>query len=318
LLHGSGTWLQGRTVTTERLLLLEGIGLLTTFMSGLVLFETGAARDIVGPTALTAVAGVGTFGSSFLANLYATWAPAAGFGEPERRLPLLESSVGYQYVADPQFDFHHFVTTRIDARLDAVHLALHAAYAPDPGNQRIELLAGYRVIGPNASRTPARDGSYLEPQLGYSEHRFDSSGFLARTFELGASGRLDAARLLPDVRGAFFQLGAGWAKQWIVFDLPGVDAQNSTSLLLAHMGFGVYVGQRAALAPSGGEIELYYDHRHDGFAGGLKLNGLGSGAAGHLGLAGHYYLSEAWGVRALAELGSAWVLGLSALLRVGA
>jgi hypothetical protein len=102
-----------------------------------------------------------------------------------------------------------------------------------------------------------------------------------------------------------------------VFDLPGVDAQNATSLLLAHMGFGVYVGQRAAMAPSGGEFELYYDHRHDGFAGGLKLRGLGSGAAGHLGLAGHYYVSEAWGLRALAEVGSAWVLGLSALLRVG-
>jgi len=317
LLHGSGTWLQGRTLTTERLLLLEGIGLLTTFMSGLVLFETGAARDIVGPTALTAVAGVGTFGSSFLANLYATWAPAAGFGEPQRSLPLLESSLGYQYVDDPQFDYHHFVTTRLDARLRSWHLGLNAAYTPDPSNQRLELLAGYRWIGPNAYGARASDGSYLEPQLGYSEHRFDSSGFLSRTFELKVEGRLDAARILPDVRGAYFQLGAGWAKQWIVFDLPDVDAQNATSLLLAHMGFGVYLGQRAAFAPTGGEVELYYDHRHDGFAGGLKLQGLGSGAAGHLGLAGHYYVSEAWGVRALAEVGSAWVLGLSALLRVG-
>jgi len=314
LLHGSGTFLQRRTVTTERLLMLEGIGLLTTFLSGFVLFETGAARDIVGPSALLAVAGVGTFGTSFLANLYATWAPPAGWGEPERSLPLLESSIGYQYVTDPQFEYQHFVTTQIDARLQAWHLGLRAAYAPSPSNQRIELGAGYRVLGPIAGAARTSDGSYLEPLIGYSEHRFGAEGFLARTFELSATGRLDAQRLLPDVRGAFFQLGAGWAKQWIVFDLPGVDAQNSTSLLLAHMGFGMYLGQRTA---SGGEVELYYDHRHDGFAGGLKVEGLGSGAAGHLGLAGHYYLSEAWGLRALAEVGSAWVLGLSALLRVG-
>src|SRR5688572_24818398 len=33
LLHGSGTWLQGRTLTSQRLLALEGVGLLGTFAS---------------------------------------------------------------------------------------------------------------------------------------------------------------------------------------------------------------------------------------------------------------------------------------------
>jgi hypothetical protein len=326
--HGSGTWLQGRTKTTERLLLLEGSGLLATFASGAVLFSTGAARNVVAPAALTAVGGVGTFALSLLASWYATWAPYDGWGTPVPRWSLLEASVGYTHVNDPQFEFHHFLTTRLEARIRpdrfspalSWHLGVATAHAPDQGNQRFELLTGLRTVLPyQSSREPDPhgayvserfDNSYLEPRVGFIEHRFDGSGFVTRVFQLELEARLDSWRILPDTFNAFFQLGAGWAKQWFAFDLPGVDASNATSLLLAHMGFGAYVGQ-------GGELELYYDHRHDGFAGGLKVSGLGSGVAGHFGLRGEVPISPAWGLRAEAQVGSAWVLGLSALLRVG-
>ncbi len=329
LLHGSGTWLQGRTLTSQRLLALEGVGLLGTFASGFVLFQTGAARNLVGPTALVAVAGVTTFGLSFLANLYATWAPREGFGEPRRRLPLLESALGYTYVYDPQFAFRHFVTTRLDARLDAWHLSLGTAHAPDQDNQRYELAAGFRLwdamgdiesplraFSPSdVARGSPRDGSYLEPRAGFSEHRYDGSGFFTRVLELELEGRVDLQRLLPDVRGAFFQLGAGVGQQWFVFDLPGVSATDTSSLLLAHAGFGMYLGQRSG--GLGGELELYYDHRHDGFAGGLRARGLGSGVAGHFGVRSQYALSPRWGLRAEAQAGSAWVINLAATLNVG-
>ena len=313
ILHGSGTWLQGRTETSERLLLAEGSGLLATFAAAAVLFRTGAARNLVGPTALLAVAGVGTFGLSLLGSWYATWAPREGWGEASQRRALLESALGYTYVDDPQFAFHHFVTARLEARLGAqpaLHLRLDTAHAPDQQNQRYELLSGLRLLEQRPAPERARDGTYLEPQIGYIEHRYDDSGFVTRVFELQLEARLDSARLLPDVQGAFFQLGAGWAEQWFAFDLPGVRALNTSSLLLAHAGFGIYL-------PHASELELYYDHRHDGFAGGLKANGLGSGVAGHFGLRGEYALSEAWGLRAEAQLGSAWVLGLSGVLRLG-
>lgn len=317
IVHGSGTWLQGRSETSERLLLAEGSGLLATFAAGAVLFRTGASRNLVGPTALLAVAGVSTFGLSLLSSLYATWAPREGWGEASQRRALLESSLGYSYVDDPQFAFHHFLTTRLEARLGAqpaVHLRLDTAYAPDQRNQRYELLSGLRLLeqgrGARGAAEHPRDGTYLEPQIGYIEHRFDDSGFVTRVFELQLEARVDAARLLPDVRGAFFQLGAGWAEQWFAFDAPGVSALNTSSLLLAHAGFGLYL-------PHASELELYYDHRHDGFAGGLKANGLGSGVAGHFGLRGEVAVSDDWGVRAEAQLGSAWVLGLSAVLRLG-
>jgi hypothetical protein len=313
IVHGSGTWLEGRSETTERLLAAEGTGLLATFASGAVLFRTGAARNLVGPTALLAVAGVGTFGLSLLSSLYATWAPRSGWGEAAPRRALLQSALGYTYVDDPQFAFHHFLTTELDALLGsapAFHLALATAQAPDRGNQRIQLSSGLRLFEPPSNPARAPDGSYLEPQIGYTEHRFADSGFVTRVFEFGLEARLDSARLLSDVRGAFFQLGAGWAEQWFAFDVPGVQALNASSLLLAHLGFGVYV-QRAA------ELELYYDHRHDGFAGGLTVAGLGSGVAGHFGLRGQVAVSPSWGLRAEAEIGSAWVLGLAAVLRVG-
>jgi hypothetical protein len=313
VLHGSGVWLQGRNQTAQRLVLLEGAAVLTAVASGLVLFETGAARNVVGPTALAAVAGVGTFGVSFLANLYATWAPRDGFGEPLRRLPLLESSAGYLYVYDPQFEYRHFATLQVVARPLAWRLAANVAVAPGQDNQRIELGAGYRVFGVGGrGQAAASDGSYLEPRLGFSEHRFDDEGFSSRVIELAVDGRLDVDRYLPDVHGAFFQGEAGYAKQVFRHDLPGPNPTTWTSLLLAHVGFGVYLGNRAE-QQRGGEVQLYYEHRHDGFAGGLKLNGIGSGVAGHLGILGSYRLSREWGVRLRTEAGSAYTLGLDAV-----
>jgi hypothetical protein len=315
ILHGSGVWLQHRNQTAQRLLLLEGASVLATLTSGVVLFTTGAARDVVGPTALLAVAGVGTFSVSFLANLYAAWAPAEGLGEALQRLPLLESSAGYLYVYDPQFEYRHFLTAQLSGRVDAWHLSAGTAVAPGQGNGRLELAAGYRLLGPRGAGAEAvRGGSYLEPRLGFSHHEFERDGFSARVIELALEARLDVDEYLPDVRGAFFQAEAGWAKQVFHHDLPGPDPATWTSLLLAHVGFGMYLGNRND-DRKGGEVQVYYDHRHDGFAGGLKVNGLGSGVAGHFGVLANYQLSPAWGVRVRTEAGSAYTLALDLVVR---
>jgi hypothetical protein len=331
VVHGSGPWLQGRSKTAERLLVLEGATLGTTLVSGFLLFQTGASRYVVGPLALTSVAGVAGFGLSFAANLYATWAPPEGFGQPARSLPWLESQVGYLYVRDPQFSFRHLLTTSVDARPGPWHVAFASAHAPAQENQRFDLELGYRLFGTTGERSARAlellpDGSYLELQTSGARHRFDADGFVSHVWGLEVLGRLDTRHYLPDVHGAFFQVGAGWAKQWFSFELPGVDATTDTSLLLAHMGFGVYLGNRSSgsdtsasspAPPTGGEIELYYDHRHDGFANGLKLRGLGSGPAGHLGLRSTYMLSPHFGLSARSEFGSAWTFGLNAVIRAG-
>jgi hypothetical protein len=313
LIHGSGTFLQGRTQTTNRLLLMEGTGVGLTLLGGVALITTGASRRVVGPAALTAMTGVNLFALSLLSSLYASAAPREGLGVPRRELALLESSLGYLYVYDPQFAFHHFATLGVDARIGPWHLGADSAVAPRQGNSRWKLLGGYRFLGPRGPhQPPASDGSYLELELGLGDHYYGDDEFTSRVLELGLGARLDSQRYLPDVRGAFFQLGAGFAKQWLLFDLPGEDVSNDTSLLLAHFGFGMYLGDAAT---RGGELELYYDHRHDGFAAGLKINGLGSGVAGHFGLRGSYTISPEWAVSAMTEIGSAWVLGTSVTWR---
>lgn len=317
LVHGSGVWLQHRNQTAQRLLMLEGASVLATFASGLILFSTGAARDVVGPTALLAVAGVGTFGVSFLANVYATLAPPDGLGEPLRQQPLIESSAGYLHVYDPQFAYRHFATVRASAFVQRWHALADVALALDHENQRFLVGAGYRVLGAGgAGSEPASDGSYLEPRVAFTAHRFEPDGFNSRIIELALEGRLDVSRYLPDVRGAFFQGEAGWASQVFVSHVPGPNPTTATSLLLGHVGFGMYLGNRADRR-TGGEVELYYDHRHDGYAGGLKVNGLGSGVAGHFGLRGSYQLTPRWGMRARAEAGSAYLLGVDLVVRGG-
>jgi hypothetical protein len=292
---------------------LEGASVLATLTSGFVLFQTGAARDLVGPTALVGIAGIGGFAVSFLANVYATWAPADGLGEPLRMLPLIESSLGYLYVYDPQFEYRHFLSVGLSARLDAWHVFGGGARGQDNG--RLELGAGYRLLGPRGHGSePASGGSFLEPRLGYSYHDFESDGFSSQVFELAFGGRLDIDRFLPDVRGAFFEGEAGWAKQVFHHELPGPDPDTWTSLLLARVGFGVYLGNRGD-ARAGGDVQVYYDHRHDGFAGGLKVNGLGSGPAGHFGLLANYQLTQLFGLRLRAEAGSAYTLGLDWVAR---
>jgi hypothetical protein len=312
-IHGAGPWLQRRNQTAERLMLLEGATVLATLTSGVVLFQTGAARDVVGPTALVGAAGVSGFAVSFLANVYATWAPEDGFGQPLRRSPLLESSLGYFYVYDPQFEYRHFAAAEVSGRLAAWHATVAAAIGQN--NQRLKIGAGYRLLGPRGRGAgPALDGSYLEPRLAYTHHDFDSDAFSSQVYELALEGRLDLDRFLPDVRGAFFEAEAGWAKQVFHHELPGSDPNTWTSLLLARMAFGLYLGNRRSEA-AGGEAQVYYDHRHDGFAGGLKVNGLGSGPAGHFGLLASYQFAPLVGLRLRAEAGSAYIIGLDWVTR---
>lgn len=324
LLHGFGVWLRGRRITAERLLVLEGASLLALALGGLVIYETGAARDLAGPSVLMIAAGAGTLGASFLANLYATWAPSAGWGEPQRRLPRWVSALGYTYVADARLGDQHLMTARVDGRLGRWHAGFDAAISPSPGREHLAARAGFRWLGPRATKTLASDGSYLEPRVGVVSRRFDREGFVTRGIEAALEGRLDAERWLPDVHGAFFSAAVGVARQWTEIDVPGANVTEPSDQLLVRSGFGVYMGARsldASPAPAGmlpgGEVEVYYDHRRDGLAGGIMTLGPSSGFAGHVGLRAEYHLGAIWGVDALIERGSAWVVGSAVSFRVG-
>jgi len=57
-------------------------------------------------------------------------------------------------------------------------------------------------------------------------------------------------------------------------------------LLLARFALGVYLGKGR------GEIELYYNHRHDTFAGGIQFQVSGDGPAGFAGVRARYSLTS--------------------------
>jgi hypothetical protein len=88
-----------------------------------------------------------------------------------------------------------------------------------------------------------------------------------------------------------------------------------SDLVLARFGFGMYFGWPGKPR---GEALVYYDHRHDGFAAGTKMRGLGSGVIGHFGAEARLFVTDHWGFAAEAAVGSAYVTGLSILFRHGA
>jgi len=314
LVHGSGHLVVGDSKTGLRLLALEGagLGMLATGFVPIVL--SGASRRLVGPAAALSAAGVGLFAISFLADLYGIVAPAGGVGAPSGVAPALQTALGYRYVYNPVFSYRQFMVQEIDYRTGRWRLHPSAWFALDDTNSRLRSHFAYRLTGPlPGPERAARDGSFLDLEAAVTRHAFTSQRFTTTTGELAVAGRLDMAHLGPSLRGSFAEMSVGWALQAYSYGVRGTTADVG-ELLLFRFGYGMYIGWPGSPR---GEIALYYDHRHDGFAAGLKMPGLGSGVIGHFGAETRFFLSNHWGVAAEAALGSAYVTGLSVLFRHG-
>jgi hypothetical protein len=314
--HGAGHYVLGDPRTGSRLLIAEGVGLGAVGVGGLSLFLTGASRYVVAPLALLTIGGVGMFAVSWLADIYGTAAGPEGTGIPLLFAPRLETELGYRHVYDPQFAYRNFAVYGFDLRHGALRLEPSAWIALDDANARWRVLGAYRFSGPRPAPAPrARDGSRLDLQAALTHHRYDTDGFNTLTVEAAVDGRLDLERWAKPLRGSFADFGAGAALQAYDYDVPGLELGNDVeSLLLARFGFGMYLGDPAT---NGGELVVYYDHRHDDFAAGLKMTGLGSGIPGHFGTQLRYYPSRDFGFLLESQAGSAYVAGISVLYRVG-
>ena len=311
LVHGSGSYVLGRTETATPLLYTELGGLGLILGSGVTLLQTGAARDLAGIAAVGTVAGFGLFTVSWLADIYAVTAPEGGWGQAAGTTPVWEAELGYRYIYDPLFDYRHFGVNRISFWPGRWRLSPSLWAAPADGNSRWRMEIAYRFLGSSRARR-SQDGSFLEMQVAGTEHRFPRDRFGLTTAEWMVSGRLDLEHLGPHLDGSFAELGFGTGYQATRFAVTGIDTMGA-SLLLSRFAFGIYIGDQYS---GGGEWSLYYDHRHDGFAAGLQIPGAGGGGGvGHLGMVGHHYLDEHWGLGFDAQVGSAYVLGVSARFR---
>ncbi len=315
IVHGAGHYAGGDPQTGSRLLALEGAGLGTVALGFVPIVASGASRRLVGPGVLLTVGGVGLFVISSLADLYGVVAPPGGYGAPDVDPPRLETALGYRYVYDPVFAYRSFVAYDIDWRLGRVRLSPSAWFALHDNNSRLRLVSAYRLLGPRPDTSePAPDGSYLEVATALARHAYTSNRFATTTVDLALSGRLDMQRFAASLTGSFAEMSFGWALQTYEYSIDGVRADIG-ELLLARFGYGIYLGWPGA---SRGEVMLYYDHRHDDFAAGLKLPGLASGVVGHFGADARIYWSDQWGMRLETAVGSAYVAGASLLFRYGA
>lgn len=316
VVHGTGHFVAGRSETGRRLLIAEGVGLGMVLLGGGTLALTGAARDWVGPAAAVTIAGAGVFGMSFMADVWGVAIPGSWRASSSGRA-YSTSRIGVSHIADPQFDYRWFLTTGFERWVGPVRVSPSGWFGLDSQNERLTLAVKPRFLGATPGRR-VHDGSYLDLDLGLTRHDFPSEGFVNTTFETSVVGRLDLRHFSRDLWGSFVEAGTGWGITRTGYDIRGLNGAtiepDYTELLLFQLGFGAYFrGER-------GEWRAYYDHRHDDYAAGLLMHGLGSGVAGHFGLDVDYFfksrlLEDRVGVGFDAQVGSAYVLGLSMLYR---
>ncbi len=310
VLHGSGHWVRSQRAVARRLFVTELVGLGALGAGGSVLYFSGASRKLVAPASVVAILGAGLFVASWLADIGGS--ATEPLGEPRLVLPTIESSLGYRFVDDPAFAYRSFLVTGLDLRVGKVRLSPEGWFGAGHANERLRLGAAYRFLGPT-TRGAAEDGSFLDLEVAGVRHAFPPERFTMTSIEIGVAGRLDLARLAPTLRGSFFDASVGYALARHRYAVAGSPDEGNEQLL-ARWAYGMWIG-RPTSGATWAEVSAFYEHRHDGYAGGLKLPGLFSGVLGSFGGRAIAWLTQDLGALVEAQVGSALVLGASVLVR---
>jgi len=312
VIHGTGHLVNACPGVGARLLWLEltGLGLIVTALVPAAVF--GANEYLVPIQAFLGMSGVALFAGSWLFDMYGSAVPIEARGLETPRAPLLETQFGYRYVYDPIFQYRHFMVQGFEWWQRSLRLMPRADFAQQDGNARYRLPVAWRWFGATPSRA-APDGSFAEVRAAATHQSFPRDGFAVDTVEMGVESRLDLSRVDPELFGTFAELGAGLGLNRYAYEAPGAG-HDSNGLLLMGFAVGAYFGDSNR---RGGEVKLGYDHRHDDYAAGLKHSGVASGFIGHFGLEARAYFDPQWGVLLDAQVGSAYLMGLSLLFRQG-
>ncbi len=308
LASGAGHWVMGDSRTGRRLIALKGIGAAALASGGGYIWATGASRRGTGLAAAVMVAGGSLFFGTWLADIYG--AAGGRTGRPRVVLPRLELDAGWMHVRDPQFSYDQFAFLDAELGLGAFRVRPSAEVAIGADNQRFRLEVARRLRGPGGS-APSGDGSFFEIGGAASFHRYgDEDHFSVIGAELFASGRYDLARIGESLTGSFFELELGLGGERVDYAVEGSE-EDWNDLLLGRCAFGMYLGGR-------GEAALFYDHRRDGYAGGLSpWDKNGSGFLGSTGVTGFFYFTDRIGVRAEYAMGAAHVAQLGLRIQMG-
>jgi hypothetical protein len=316
VVHGTGHFAIGEPQTARNLLVMEGLGLGLFLSGGLTIVFTGASRYFVAPAASATMLGFGLFSTSYLADIYGSVNSDGAAALSRYRAPARwETELGYRRIQDPEFAYRDFLVERVSRQIGHFRLSPSGWFSLRGDTARYRIESQYRLLGDIDEPRP-RDVSFIDLTLGFVHQRHRPEHFTTSLAELSLDARYDLARLGPTLRGAFVELGAGYALGRIDYDLSGLSVPYDLEhLLLGRIGFGVTL--RGPSAP-GSEALVYYDHRHDDYVAGLKLTGLGSGVVGHFGLGARWFVSESIGVALDAQAGSAYLAGASLIFRSSA
>lgn len=314
-LHGAGHFALGARTTASRLFALGTTGTVLAVGAGLTYEYSSASRYVSGVSIAAGLSGAAMMALSWIADIQGSLAPSGLQGAPLRQMPWLEVSTGYLAVVDPACGSRHAVTFAGDLRWRSLRLSpsFSAAFVREDWQARLAVAS--RFIGPRPSTSdPVADGSFLDVEAAAGWRGDGESRFERVTGELSLRGRLDLARLGPSLRGTFAEIGVGLALLATTRDAGNAAAVDTSSALLLHAGYGLYFGRPDALH---GEVMAYYDHRHDGYAGGMFWTGSLSGTPGRVGAVGAVHFGPRWGLAGEVQVGSAVVLQLNVLIRAG-
>ncbi len=301
LLHGSGAFVMGDTETATALAIGGGAGVGLGAVSAAAIWFSGASAQILVPAIGASVFAMGLFATTLLADLYAVTAPEGGFGSAPDSLDWLNLRTGVTTVSNPVFGLQNYgqfgaQLNLDDWRVDAV------ALVSGEGQHQVETEATWRFLG-RARDELNGDGSFLGLRLG---HLNDATveGTAANVFRFEAVSRVDGKRVGRLLDGSFFEFSLGYGLGWDTY--VDEEVREFNSLLLGRFAYGLYLGD-------GGELALFYDHDHESFAGGLKLDGVASGLFGHVGLSARIPVYDAVDLYGEFAVGSAAVgtLGVS-------
>jgi hypothetical protein len=304
VVHGAGLWAAGDREASYRVVAAEGIGLGMMGAGAVPLILTDASGQNLDIGFALLLAGAGLFLTSALADLYGASIGERPNAQAPTHLPVLEPCLGHAFVYDRLFPYRHFAVMRIDARLGGFRMSPELWQAVDDDHRRIGLDTAFRFVGPTPERR-APDGSFVDIQGGVKHQRFGTDGFSILTTEVLFPTRLDLRRLGRSLAGSFVDFDLGWAFQFYDYWAAGRGlGTDINGMLLARFGYGLYFGGPSAPR---GEAQIYYDHRHDDFAGGLAVALHEPNVFGHVGVAGKVSFGYGWAMRAQLEVGSAFL-----------
>jgi hypothetical protein len=165
--------------------------------------------------------------------------------------------------------------------------------------------ARVRILGAAATGVEISDGSRLYVRVGGRVQRDDVDRVTQTVGELELGGRYDLRHLDPALRAGFIDMSTGVGLDRVEYAKTTAEVDT---LLLHRFGTGMYL--------PGGEMELYYDHRRDGLAGGIAAS-RAAGFVGSVGASADLRVHGPWAVRGELQIGNAWVTTLAVSYRGG-